>query len=137
VEITRVITIRDRMKPKPSIRLPLVRKAWHSGSIGAGHPSAADPAIVWLPNNKLVQVTVSIEAQDIYSGVASVNLTSITSNEQTSPSDIECGLRNNGHSIERVWPSHVRFKVYIFSENCFWGSFWGNDQGDRAHRWQR
>ena len=42
---------------------------------------AADPGTIWAPNHKLVPVQVTVEASDTGSGVASVTLVSIESNE--------------------------------------------------------
>ncbi|SFA73435.1 Fibronectin type III domain-containing protein [Cohnella sp. OV330] len=48
-----------------------------------------DPASVWPPNNKMVDVRAKLTPSDSGSGVASVVLTSVTSDEQLGQGDIE------------------------------------------------
>ncbi|UUZ85205.1 hypothetical protein LJK88_17495 [Paenibacillus sp. P26] len=50
---------------------------------------ALDKTTLWPPNNKTVSVTASVYASDSGSGIASVVLTSITSNEPLQPDDIQ------------------------------------------------
>ncbi len=48
-----------------------------------------DQAVLWPPNQKLAQVNVVVEASDEASDIDSVVLTSITSNEELQPEDIQ------------------------------------------------
>ncbi|MCJ8014249.1 Ig-like domain-containing protein [Paenibacillus sp. KQZ6P-2] len=59
-----------------------------------------DPATLWPANNKLVKVNAKLDSSDTMSGIASVVLTSITSNEPDSgEGDIEANLGSEDTSF--------------------------------------
>jgi hypothetical protein len=62
-----------------------------------------DQTVLWLPNHKYVPIQVAVDAADDLSGVASIILTSITSNE---PDE---GLGDGNHTDEILGAAYGTF----------------------------
>ncbi|TYP79394.1 Ig-like domain-containing protein [Paenibacillus methanolicus] len=85
------------------------------------------PALIWPPNHKMVRVQAEIEAEDAASGLASVLLTSITSNEpDAGEPDIEADIGTAATSFsvraERLGSGSGRIYTVTYTATDFAGN---------------
>lgn len=79
--------------------------------------ATASPGMLWAPNNKMVAITVSVDASDAGSGLAGCSITSVDSNEGGSAhepdveltGDLTMNLRaeRNGNGSGRIYTAHI------------------------------
>ncbi|MCI1773886.1 MAG: DUF5722 domain-containing protein [Paenibacillus lautus] len=78
----------------------------------------ADPVKLWPPNQRLVQVTASVDASDSGSDIGSVVLSSITSNEELQAEDIqgaELGTMDTSFSLRAARSGAGSGRIYTIT----------------------